>query len=64
MWTTSAARILIPGAPQGAIGDVEEQDPERVDDGFHALDQRHARGDRDASQHERAGDPDHDHTAS
>jgi hypothetical protein len=49
------------GATEGAIGDIDEQHAEHVDNGFHDLDQRQPGGDRQAAQHERARDADHDH---
>ena len=54
---------LLRGATESAIGDIEEQGAERVDDGFHALDQRYSGGDCNGAEHERAGDADDDHAA-
>ena len=52
---------LLGGATEGAVGDIEEQGAEHVDDGFHALDQRHSGGDCDGAEQERTGDADDDH---
>ena len=41
---------LVDGATEGAVGDIEEQGAEHVDDGFHALDERDSGGDRDRTE--------------
>ena len=54
---------MLGGAAEGAVGDIEEQGTEHVDDGFDALDQRHSGGDCDGAKQERAGDADEDDAA-
>ena len=56
---------LVGGATEGAVGDIEDQGAEHVDDGFHALDERDSGGDQqDRTEQERTGDADDDHAAS
>src|SRR5918994_2450380 len=55
---------LLRRATEDAIGDIEEQDAECLDDGFHTPDQRYPGDDRHAAEQQRAGDANEDDAAS